>query len=225
MKIYPALAALICLGLPYLALAVETAPEGSAVVAPVKPDKEDAAPTPEEKAEKEGRNACKVDLCGAFHGKGAAGSKVACHLVKSWRKEAMTKLIAKIKVTWPYEGVRCSTDIDLQRDELAKATTGPKAEVQFGKQSVSCVINRDKEAPTELKVELSPKIFFEDGKAVKASANWGRITAPTLLKGALWTATAADNTVNMLSGSIVEEVNEFVSKKCDEVKDQWAGKP
>jgi hypothetical protein len=38
----------------------------------------------------------------------------------------------------------------------------------------------------------------------------------------MWTATAADNTVNLLSGTIVDEVNDFVSKRCDEVKDQWA---
>ena len=55
-------------------------------------------------------------------------------------------------------------------------------------------------------------------------AHWGKIEAPTLIKSALWTATAADNTVNILSGSIVEEVNTFVSKRCDEVKDQWAAK-
>lgn len=229
MKMQMALAGLLGLILPAFAHAEDAAPapasaEKAAVVAPVAADKEDAGLTPEEKAEKDGRKACKVELCKAFHGKDTSSPDVTCHVVKSWRKEAMTKLIAKIKVTWPYEGVRCSTDLKLSRAELVKATSEPKAEVDFGKHSVSCVINRDKDAPTELNVELSPKISFENGVAVKASANWGKVTAPTLLKSALWTATAADNTVGVLSGAIVEEVNEFVSKKCDEVKDQWAEK-
>ncbi len=37
--------------------------------------------TPEEKAEKEARQACKVDLCKAFHSKDPAGSDIACHVI------------------------------------------------------------------------------------------------------------------------------------------------
>jgi hypothetical protein len=72
---------------------------------------------------------------------------------------------------------------------------------------------------------LTPTIQFENGKATKAHANWGKIEAPTLVKSAMWTATAADNTVNLLSGTIVEEANNFITKRCDEVKDAWSGQP
>ena len=44
------------------------------------------------------------------------------------------------------------------------------------------------------------------------------------VRGACWTATAADNTINMLSGTLVEDINNFVDKKCDEVKAEMAGK-
>jgi hypothetical protein len=100
--------------------------------------------------------------------------------------------------------------------------TEKKVEIELPKHTVSCVLANDKKDPTKFTFELTPKVTFEDGKAVKARANWGNIEAPTLIKSALWTATAADNTVNLLSSTIVEEVNKFVSKKCDEVKDQWA---
>ena len=40
----------------------------------------------------------------------------------------------------------------------------------------------------------------------------------------MWTATAADNTINMLNGTLVEDINDFISKKCDEVKSDWEGK-
>ena len=187
-------------------------------------DPDDAEQTPQEKAEKEARKACKIDVCSAFHSKNTTGGNVACHVVKSWRKEALVKLVAKLKVTWPYGPVHCFTDISLSRSDLSKALSEPKAEVTFDKHTVTCTITAEKSAETEFKFELAPKVTFEDGKATKAKANWGKIEAPTLIKSALWTATAADNTVNVLSGAIVDEINVFLGKRCDEVKDQWAAK-
>jgi hypothetical protein len=87
---------------------------------------------------------------------------------------------------------------------------------------VTCSIASEKNGATEFKFELMPKVLFENGKATEAHANWGKIEAPTLIKSAMWTATAADNTVNLLSGTIIEEVNNFATKRCDEVKDEWA---
>jgi hypothetical protein len=179
--------------------------------------------TPEEKAEKEARQACKVDLCKAFHSKDTAGNDIACHVIKSWRKEQLVKLVGKLKVTWPYEGAHCFTDLSVKRGDLVKAMTEPKAEIEFVKHTVTCSIAGEK-GPTDFSFELTPKVTFENGKATKAQANWGKIEGPTLIKSALWTATAADNSVNILSSTIVGEVNDFISKRCDEVKDQWAAK-
>lgn len=177
--------------------------------------------TPQELAEKEARKACKIDICKALHAKDASGD-VACHVIKSWRKEQLVKLVSKLKVTWPYDGAQCSMDLSVKRDDLARAITEPKVEIEFQKHTVTCTIASEKKGATEFKFELTPKVTFENGKATKAHANWGKIEAPTLIKSAMWTATAADNTVNLLSSTIVTEVNDFVSRRCDEVKDQWA---
>jgi hypothetical protein len=179
--------------------------------------------TPEEKAEKDARRACKIDLCRAFHSKDA-GADIACHVVKSWRKEQLMKLVSKVKVTWPYEGAHCNMDLNVKRADLIKAMSEPKVQIQFAKHTVTCSIANDKKGSTDFSFELAPKVTFEKGQAVKAEADWGKIEAPTLIKSALWTATAADNTVNILSSSIVDEVNTFITKRCDEVKDQWAAK-
>ncbi|PPC82788.1 MAG: hypothetical protein CTY31_00275 [Hyphomicrobium sp.] len=184
----------------------------------------DAQLTPEEKAERDGRKACKVEICSAFRSKQATGRDISCDIVKSWRKEQLNKLVGKLKVTWPYEGVRCSSKVNLKRADLMKAMSDPKLELQLDPHSVSCVVNRDKEPATEIKLDFSPKVMFENGKAKSAEINWGKIEAPTLIKSALWTATAADNTANILSGTLVEDINDFIGKKCDEVKDQWATK-
>lgn len=180
--------------------------------------------TPEEKAEKEGRKACKADICGAFRNKRTLGSDIACTVVKSWRKEQLSKLVGKMKVSWPYGPVRCTSDIKLKRADLIKAMTEDKFELQLDQHSVVCKVDRDKEAPTDISFEFAPKVSFEKGKAVNAKINWGKVAAPTLVKGALWTATAADNTVNVLSGTLVDDINDFIGKKCDEVKDEWKNK-
>lgn len=182
--------------------------------------------TKEEQEEKEKRKACKIDICTAFRNPQAAGTDISCDVIKSWRKEQLVKMVAKMKVTWPYGPVRCTSALMLKRDELIKAVKEPKHTTQLDKHSVSCVIEKVKEAEaaSEIKFEFSPTVEFEQGKAKSAKMNWGKIEAPTLIKGAMWTATAADNTVNMLSGTLVEDINDFVSNKCDEVKEEWSSR-
>ncbi len=180
--------------------------------------------TPEEKAEREGRKECKVAICAIFHNRKAEGPDVSCNVLKSWRKEQLDKMVGKAKVSWPWGRVKCVVDVKLKRGDLIKAMTEPKFDAAFGKHEVKCEVERDKEAKADINFDFSPKVTFENGKAVKAQLNWGKIDAPALVKGAMWTATASDNTFNVLQSTVVEDINDFVDKKCMEVKDDWAGK-
>lgn len=198
----------------------QAADPAPAAAADAKPSDDPVDLTPEEKAEKEGRKACKIDICSAMHDKQASGGNIACKVVKSWRKEQLTKLVSKLKVSWPYGPVRCDADIHLDRAALVKAVSDPKAELQLEKHAVSCDVQRDGKEPTHLNIEFSPKVTFENGKAVSAQMNWGKLEAPTLMKTLLWPATGADNKINMLSGMLVEDINNFISKKCVDVKDE-----
>jgi hypothetical protein len=132
------------------------------------PDDKDLAP--EDKAEKEGRKACKADLCRAFHAKETAGKDIACHVIKSWRKESLVKLVGKLKVTWPYGGVHCDLDLSAKRADLGKALAEPKVEAALDKHTVTCTIAGEKSADTEFKFELAPRVKFENGKATEAKA-------------------------------------------------------
>ncbi len=180
--------------------------------------------TAEEKAERDSRKACKVDICAAFRKPSAGGADISCDVVKSWRKEQLGKLVGRLKVSWPYGPVRCTSAVKLKRGDLHKAMTEEKYETQLDKHEVTCVVDRLAEPAADIKFDFSPKVTFEKGLAIKAKINWGKLEAPTLIKGALWTATAADNTVNILSSSLVEDINSFIGKKCDDVKEEWASK-
>jgi hypothetical protein len=180
--------------------------------------------TPEEKAEREARKACKVEICAIFHNRKAEGPDVSCSVLKTWRKEQLDKMMSKAKVSWPWGRVKCVADVKLKRADLIKGMTEAKYEAQLGKHEVKCEVERDKEAKADIYFDFSPKVTFEAGKATKAHLNWGKIEAPSLVKGAMWTATATDNTFNVLQGTIVEDINDFIGKKCIEVKEDWGGK-
>ena len=209
-------------GLP-LALAV-------LVAAPVLPRAEEpksaatAAPeTEEERKEREARRVCAVALCSTLHNRKPDTGDVACAIQKTWRKEVLAKIMQRGKVTWPWGYARCTTDLKLDRAVLVKSMTLPEYEARIGKHNISCELEGEKEK-YEIKLEIDPKVTFKDGKAVKASLNWGKIDAPKLAKTALWSATAADNSFGVLQSIVVEDINEFIQTKCMEVKEEWQGK-
>lgn len=171
--------------------------------------------------EKEGRKACKIDICSALRSKKAEGADIACHVVQTLPKAGLNKMLEKGHVSWPWENVHCQSDINIKRAVLVSAMTQPKYEAAFEPTTVTCDIDRG--AGTEkyvFKVALTPKVTFENGKATAAQLQWGEIEAPLLAKGVIWPITGIDNKTGMLSGQFTSMVNEFAAKKCDEVKDQ-----
>jgi hypothetical protein len=175
--------------------------------------------TPEEIKEKELRKSCKIALCSAFLTKKVDGPDVACGVLKTWRKEQLTKMVSKGGVSWPWGAARCTADLKFKRADLVKAVSEPNFDLVIDKHNVECALDRDNDK-YEIKVEIAPKVTFKDGKAVKAQMNWGKVDAPLLAKSVLWSATAADNTFGALQGTIVDDINDFVGVKCLEVKDE-----
>lgn len=179
--------------------------------------------TEEEKQERETRRKCAAAICSTLHNKKPAEGQVSCNIQKTWRKEALTKVLSRGKVSWPWGDTRCTAEIKFDRATLIKAMQEPDFEAQFDPYDVQCRIANDKDK-YDVTAQLKPKVTFRQGKAVKASLNWGKIEAPTLAKSALWSITAADNTFGLLQSTAVEDINDFITTKCMEVKDEWQGK-
>jgi hypothetical protein len=180
--------------------------------------------TPEEQRERDARKDCKVQICATLYNRHPGSGPITCTIPKSWRKEQLSKLTQKAKVSWPWGAVRCSVDLRLDREALIKAMTSDRYEMALEPHQVACEVERGADGSAAIRFLLAPKVTFEKGKAVKAVLNWGKIEAPTLVKGAMWTATATDNSFNVLQSTVVDDINDFVTAKCMEVKDEWAGK-
>lgn len=168
------------------------------------------------------REACKVKICAAIHGR-RPGPDIACNVAKSWPKAEIEKLVSKARVPWPWGDIRCAGEVKLERERLIAAVSEPRSETVFGKHAISCRIEREAEK-TDITIEFAPKVAFENGKATKASMNWGKIEAPAAVRSALWTATATDNALNVLQSTLVQDINEFIGAKCEAVRSEWEGK-
>jgi hypothetical protein len=177
----------------------------------------------EEKAERATRRQCAIALCSTLHNHKPDAGDVTCSVQKTWRKELLVKIMERGKVTWPWGYARCSTNLKFDRAALVKSMTLPEFEAKFDQHDIRCELEGETEK-FEVKLQIQPKVTFKEGKAVKASLNWGRIEAPKLAKTALWSATAADNSFGVLQTIVVDDINDFIQTRCMEAKEEWQGK-
>jgi len=181
--------------------------------------------TPEEKAEKEARKACKVEICGVLASKDANGADISCAIVKTWREKDIGKMLGG-RFEWPWGNAVCQSKLELKRADLARAMSEDSAEVALGNQKIRCTLaQKGDAAPYEVDVSIAPKVSFEKGKAVKAKLNWGEASGPMLVYALIYAGTGADNSANVLGPQVVRMVNEFTGKKCAEVRKEQSGAP
>lgn len=177
-----------------------------------------AALTAEEKAEKEARKACKIEICNVLATKDPAGPDISCDIVKTWREAAITKMLGG-KFDWPWGKAVCQSKLEAKREALAKAMSEASYEVVMPTQKVRCTLAQKKKGePYSVEVSIAPKVTFENGKAVKASLNWGEASGPMLVYALIYAGTGLDNSTNILGPEVVRMVNEFTGKKCAEVR-------
>jgi hypothetical protein len=176
--------------------------------------------TPEEKAEKESRKACKIKICDILASKNPQGEDVACDIIKTWREEDIVKMLGG-KITWPWGKAVCQSKLELKREPLANAMSDGQHEVVLPTQKVSCTLFQKKEGePYVVELAMAPQVKFQDGKAVEAALNWGNATAPLFIYPLIYGGTGLDNSSNVLGPEVVRMVNEFRTKKCAEAKSE-----
>ena len=179
--------------------------------------------TPEEKAEKDARKACKIKICGILASKDPVGDDVSCDIVKTWREADIAKMLGG-KINWPWGKAVCQSKLEVKREPLAKAMSEATYQIVMPEQKVRCTLaQKDKGEPYVVEVSIAPKVAFENGKAVTASLNWGEASAPMLVYALIYAGTGLDNSANVLGPEVARMVNSFATKKCAEVKDELPG--
>ena len=169
------------------------------------------------KTESQAREACKKSICEIVRAKKTASGPFACKVLKTWPAPDLTERIFKGKMEWKWGHAQCDAEVNLDSALLTKISSEPKLEGKIGKHKVSCNLEQaDGKESHKLTFSIDPTVTFENGKAVKAVLNWSEVDGTTMVKTALWSATAVDNTFNVLQGAVIEQINEFLGPKCDE---------
>ena len=118
--------------------------------------------TEEEKKEREVRRACAVALCSTLHNRKPDTGDVSCSVRKTWRKEHITKVLAKGKLSWPWGDARCSTELKFDRATLVKAMSEKNYDAQFPEHQVSCELDREADPFAARRAGAEPGPGFAD---------------------------------------------------------------
>ena len=166
--------------------------------------------------EQDARLGCKIAICEAALSKVAQGDNIACKVVKTWPDVDLKNKILKGAMDWPWGHAQCEASIALDRKLIVAAVSEPKHEAAIGKHDVICHLNtKDGKDRHTVNLTIDPLVTFENGKATKASLRWSNVTGSTIVKSALWSATAVDNTFNVLQGAVLEQINDFFGPACE----------
>ncbi|MBO0765353.1 MAG: hypothetical protein J2P50_12295 [Hyphomicrobiaceae bacterium] len=172
-----------------------------------------AAALEEDKGEKQKLEACAKDLCSILVKREANGADLTCALQKTWAGAKVKEGVEQKKLTWGFGDVRCAVDVVGKRRDMIDALTKPEYEYKLPIHTVRCDIEREKEV-MKVTVSLSPKLQFKDGKLTRAWLGIGTIEAPSVVKGAIWTAVQLEDTFGIVHGDLLREVNKFVYERC-----------
>ncbi len=176
----------------------------------------DAALTARMTKEKEARRACKIEICKAF-ARPAAGAPIGCHVTKTWLREEILARVTGGSYVWGYGNVQCSLKLDLDRGEIGKAFKGGGAELSFTEHRLTCnVESKDSSKGTgfSVKVALSPKIVFKDGKVTTVTMEPVKTEGSSLASAAVMSLMAVDKVSGAVSSAAAKEINEFLFSKC-----------
>ncbi len=177
--------------------------------------------TPEELAEKAQRRICKIQICSIFSTRDPKGADIDCPIVKTWREEDIANILSGGKLDWPWGKARCTTQLKLSRAMLAAAASEDGTQAKLDKHTITCSLDLKSEGENyDVQVDITPEITFKGGKATAGRMNWGSIDAPMLAYSVIWPSAKLDNSLNVLQSPLIDMINEFMSKKCGEVKDQ-----
>jgi hypothetical protein len=179
-------------------------------------------PTPEQLAQKQAREACKIEICDIIETREQQGPDIACDIGWTWRGEEIVDALGG-RVDWTWGKAACGAELRLERAALAEAMSAPSATLKADAHTVRCAVREDGK-PYVIEVELAPRITFKNGKATEAKVNWGEVSAPAAIYPLLYAATGLDNSTNALGPEVVRQVNKFTRKDCAEVKDQLPGR-
>ncbi len=157
--------------------------------------------------------ACEKQLCMIVLKKETAGDDLKCDIGRTWEKSQIVDGVKEKKISWTFGDARCTINVNLKRQAIVDAMTRPSYDLVADKHTFKCKIERS-EGITDVNVDAAPKMSFKGGKVDKIWLNVSNIEAPTLIKGAIWTAAKLEDNFGLFHSEMVKETNKLITQRC-----------
>lgn len=170
----------------------------------------------ERPSEEQDLKTCEKALCAMILSMDAVGEDLACAISKTWSQANIEKgASSKSGLSWGFGDARCTLDLAAKRENVVSSLSKPEHKLEMSSHKVQCEIEQGEERNvTKIDVELAPKVTFKDGKATKAQLNITKVEAPAVIKAVITGADWIEKNLGLFHGEMIEEINEFVHKKC-----------
>jgi hypothetical protein len=167
--------------------------------------------------EQEARAGCKASICDIARSKSAQGEDVACRVVKTWPKFDLVTRVFRRAINWPWGHVQCEANVVIDRKVIVAAMSQPAYDAMLGKHDIVCRLStEDGKDRRILNLTIDPVVTFEHGKATRAFVRWSKLNGTMPAKSVLWSAAAVDNAFNAVQRTVLERINDFLGRGCDE---------
>jgi hypothetical protein len=163
--------------------------------------------------EKKNLKTCEKDLCAMILSKDASGDDLSCAISKTWAKDKIEKGASTKSLSWGFGDARCTLDLTAARGSIVSSLTKPEHKFEMKPHTVNCQIEQGEDV-TKIDVTLAPKVTFKDGKAAKADLNITKVDAPTVISTVITGAAWVEKNFSLFHGEMIDEINDFVHKKC-----------
>jgi len=168
--------------------------------------------------EKEGRRACKVEICSAF-AKPTSGAPITCDVTKTWLRQDITAKILGGSYVWHYGHMQCSVGVHLDRNAIKNAATQTKTTVSFPQHAFTCLVDDKDPAKGEafkVKVTVAPVVTFENGQAKSVAFGPVKTEGSRMASAAVTSIMAVDKASGFISRTAASEINNFLFEHCKE---------
>ena len=165
--------------------------------------------------EKKVINACELQLCTMLVLKEPKGPNLQCDLTKTWARSTIKEADTP-QVTWGFGDARCTVKVDVSRAEIVHAITAKEAKFRLPPQPIDCVVEQGG-AVQNVRVVVSPKIHFSEGKATKLWVNLVSTDGPGAITGLIRFAIQLEDGLGLFHNALLKSINGFIHKSCPKV--------
>jgi hypothetical protein len=166
----------------------------------------------EQRGEEAAIKACDLRLCTILTKKDPKGEDLRCNLTKTWARSTIKEADSH-KLSWNFGDAQCTVSINLSRARLVEVLTGDGRKFFVPPHTANCIVEQDGKRE-KVTATVSPKIYFNDGKAEKVWVNLTAVEGPANITATLKTAAYLADNLGLFHRRMIKSINKYIERHC-----------